>query len=106
VEFYATAAEMFPVLFLAIAWDSGYFKSLKGRTDDKAWFWKRRQIRWFGIVLCTWNILSIVVALLVLAGLAPDWIVLRLLVMVGLVVSAGTLLYRIYAALRDATKTK
>ena len=96
MDFYATAAQVFPVLFLAIAWDSGYFKRLRSRTDDNAKFWKLGRIRMFGFVLCSWNIASLCIALFVLAGLIHDSIGLRLFVLVGLVVSAATLLYRIY----------
>jgi hypothetical protein len=103
VDFYTTAAQVFPVLFLAIAWDSQYFKRLRDRTDDDVKIWTLSRIRAFGLVLCSWNIASLCVALFVLAGLFDDAILLRLIVLVGLVVSAGTLLYRIYEDLREAT---
>jgi hypothetical protein len=106
VDFYATAATAFPVLFLAIAWDSEYFKRLGQRSladDTTKKIWKLGVIRWFGFALCTWNILSLCIALVVLARLVPDCIVLRIIVLVGLVVSAATLLYRIGVDLRSAT---
>ena len=65
---------------------------------------RKRRIRLFGRVLCSWNIASLCVALFVLAGLFDDMVVLRVGVLVGLVVSAGTLLYRIYEDLREATQ--
>jgi hypothetical protein len=53
------------VLFLAIAWDSHYFKRLTDRTaDDGVKFWTLRRIRLFGLVLCSWNIASLCLTLL------------------------------------------
>jgi hypothetical protein len=103
LDYYATSAQVFPVRLLAIAWESRYLEKLKTRNTDGQKIWKKPVIRVYGITLCCWNVISLALCVGVLAGWPHDAVWLRVIVMIGLVTSAATLLTRIGIEIWDAT---
>jgi Kef-type K+ transport system membrane component KefB len=84
-NFYATAAQVLPVLLLALIWQTN------------------PRVRVYAMTVVTVALASLMICLLVLAGLVPDSIGLRLAIIVGLALASGSLLYRMWNEIRDAT---
>jgi hypothetical protein len=101
-SFYATLAQVLPLLLLAFIWDSGFLVRLRRqrrlpKRDDPAGvrFWTKPRVRVYTLLVTTVVIASTAVTILVLAGLIPDSHVLRVALSSGLVLILLTLLTRI-----------
>jgi hypothetical protein len=101
-NFYATLAQVLPLLLLAFIWDSGFLvrlrrqRRLPRRVDSAGvWFWTKPRVRVYTLVVTGVVIISIAVTVLVLAGLIPDSSALRIALSAGLVLVLVTLLTRI-----------
>jgi hypothetical protein len=109
-DFYATLAQVLPVLLLALMWDSAYLVRLRRqhrlpRRVDPAgvWFWTKPRVRAYTLIVTGEAIASTAVTMLVLAGLIPDSRGLRIALSGGLVLLLITLLIRIGADVIRAT---
>lgn len=109
-DYYATLAQVLPVLLLAMLWDSGFLHRLRAeprrpRRDDPAGvrFWTKPRVRVYFLFVSTILVLGTGAAMLVLAGLLPDSVVLRGVLTGGVVVALATLLTRISADTLAAT---
>jgi len=101
-DFYTTLAQVVPVLLLAMMFDSGYLKQLRGqprplRREDPAGvlFWTKPRVRAYVLFVVFVAITSTAAAVLVLAGALPDTVALRALTSAGVLLVLGTLLTRI-----------
>ncbi len=101
-NFYATLAQVLPLLLLAFIWDSGFLvrlrrqRRLPRRVDSTGvWFWTKPRVRVYTLVVTSVVIVSTAVTVLVLAGLIPDSHALRIALSAGLVLVLVTLLTRI-----------
>jgi hypothetical protein len=110
-DFYATMAQVLPVLLLTLVWDANYLRRLRDqarplRRDDPTgvWFWTKPRVRAYTLVITWLLVASIGVALLVLAGAVPDTAGLRGLLVAGLAMALLTLLVRISAEVLNATR--
>jgi len=103
MDFYATTAQVIPVLLLALIWESKYLDSLKDPTRT-AWFWKKTQVRIWALFMSVAAVAGEVAALLVLADIVDPGDVPRWIAIVGLASLLGSLLVRLTTDILDATK--
>jgi hypothetical protein len=111
-DFYSTAAQVLPVLLLALVWESKYLDALPGqqrrlRRDDPergVWFCTKSRVRVYALAVATLTLAGILICLLVLAGLLPDWTALGAVTVASLALTSVSLLYRIWSDIVDATR--
>ncbi|HEY6424737.1 MAG TPA: hypothetical protein VIY28_16130 [Pseudonocardiaceae bacterium] len=111
-DFYATMAQVLPVLLLALVWDSNYLQRLRKqpralRRDDPVGgvlFWTKPRVRVYSFVITGLLVARIGVSLLVLADVLGDAAWLRLGLVGALLLSLVTLLVRISADVVAATR--
>lgn len=110
-EFYATLAHVLPILLLALMWDSEYLVRLRRqrrlpRRMDPAGvrFWTKPRVRIYILIVTGETVASTAVCILVLAGLIPNSLALRVVLSVGLVLLLMTLLTRIAVDVVAATR--
>jgi hypothetical protein len=108
--FYATLAQVLPVLLLALMWDSAFLvrlrrqRRLPRRVDPAGvWFWTKPRVRAYTLVVTSEVVASTAITMLVLAGLVPDSRALRIALCAGLVLLLITLLTRISVDIVRAT---
>jgi hypothetical protein len=109
-NFYATLAQVFPVLLLALMWDSAYLVRLRHQrrphrrtAPGGVWFWTKPRVRAYTLFVAASLITCMAVATLVLAGLLPDSPPLRIALTAGLILALATLLTRISVDIIRAT---
>jgi hypothetical protein len=112
-NFYATLAQVLPLLLLALIWDSDYLVRLRGqrrqpRRSDPAgvWFWTKPRVRVYTLGVAGIVIASISVVILVLAGLVPDSRALRIILTAGVLLVLATLLTHISVDVVQSTSTR
>jgi hypothetical protein len=105
--FYATLAQVLPLLLLALIWDSGFLKRLRqqrrvlrrraSKKDDPdgVRFWVKPRVRWYMLLVAVVVMASTAVPIMVLAGQIPDSHALRVVLSGGLVLVLLTLFTRI-----------
>ena len=111
-DFYATMAQVLPVVLLALVWESNYLERLRSqprklRRDDPVngvWFWTKPRVRVFSLVVTGLLACAIAMSALVLAGILGDAAWLRGVATAVLVLALVTLLVRIGADVVNATK--
>ena len=109
-NFYATLAQVLPLLLLAFIWDSGFLTHLRHqrrlpRKADPAgvWFWTKPRVRVYTLAVAAIVIVSMAISMFVLGGLIPDSHALRIGLTTGLVLVLLTLLTRIAVDVLAAT---
>jgi hypothetical protein len=109
-NFYATLAQVLPVLLLALMWDSAFLVRLRRqqrlprRVDPGGVrFWTKSRVRVYTLAVAGEVIISLAVTMLVLAGLVPDSRALRMTLMAGLMLLLATLLTRLSVDIIRAT---
>jgi hypothetical protein len=110
-NFYATLAQVLPLLLLALIWDSGYLTRLRSQQRlpkkvDSAGvrFWTKPRVRVYILAVTGVVIVSTGVTVFVLAGLIPDSRPLRIALSAGLALILITLMTRITIDVILATK--
>jgi hypothetical protein len=110
-DFYATVAQVLPVVLLALVWESRYFEILREsprRTGQhsvgRVGFWTLRRVRVYSLTVATAIIVDVAACLMVLAGLIADSVALRGFVIAWVVLGLISLLYRIWVHVLDATR--
>jgi MFS family permease len=112
MDFYATVAQVLPVLLLALVFESRYLDRTRirravSRTEDPVAgvrFWTKRRVRVYALAVTTVVLLDIVLSLVMLAGYLPDSVGLRALMIAGVVLAGVTLMYRIWMEVIEATR--
>ncbi|MEU3457691.1 hypothetical protein ABZ671_29440 [Micromonospora sp. NPDC006766] len=109
-DFYATAAQVLPVLMLALIWESRFLDRLGNqnrqlrRTDPNGvLFWTRPRVRAYSLFIVVVIMLGTALALLVLAEALPPGPVLRAVLTICLLLASATLLTRVIVDVIDAT---
>jgi hypothetical protein len=112
-NFYATLAQVLPLLLLALIWDSDYLVRLRGqrrprRRSDPAgvWFWTKPRVRVYTLGVAGIVIAAIAVVILVLAGLVPDSRALRIVLTAGVLLVLATLFTHISVDVIQATSRR
>ncbi|MGH3811805.1 MAG: hypothetical protein ACRDUV_05035 [Pseudonocardiaceae bacterium] len=107
-DFYATMAQVLPVLLLALVWDSNYLQRLRAQSRPSrrvdpvgVWFWTKPRVRMYLLFVAVVLHTAIAVSLLVLAGAA--W--LRGVLVGGLLLALVTLLVRVGSDIVGATRS-
>jgi hypothetical protein len=111
-DFYATLAQVLPVLLLALVWDSDYLRRLRKqsrvlRSEDPVagvLFWTKPRVRVYSLVVTGLLVAGIGVSLLVLADVLGDGAWLRFGLVGVLLLSLVTLFVRISADVVTATR--
>lgn len=108
-DFYATLAQVLPVLLLTIVWDRDWLTRLPSRvrrtaTTPGVRFWTKPVVRWYSVALTVLLIGAISGAILVLAGTVGDSAWLRGLLVSITVLALSTLAVRISAGVLHATR--
>jgi hypothetical protein len=111
-DFYATMAQVLPVLLLALVWDSRYLERLRRQTrrsrrvDPKGvLFWTKPRVRVYSLFVTSVLIAGIAVSMLVLSGALSDRAWLRGVLVGGLVLALVTLQVRIASDIVSATRS-
>jgi|SRR5215467_6821816 len=102
-NFYPTLAQVFPLLLLAVVWDSGFLERLRRqrrlpKKEDPAKgvrFWYNHRVRWYTLGVVGFAVASMGVIVFVLAGVIPDSYALRLILSGVLALVLLTLMTRI-----------
>jgi hypothetical protein len=109
-DFYATLAQVMPVLLLALMWESGFLQRLGTqsrllRKVDPAGvrWWTKPRVRVYALTINTVMIAATGASLTVLAGLLPDSPLLRAMLLGAVVLALATLLTRICVDVLAAT---
>jgi hypothetical protein len=109
-DFYATIAQVMPVLLLALIWDSGFLhrlntQSRRPRRIDPSGvrWWTKPRVRVYALTVASVVIVATGVAVAVLAGLVPDGWFVRAALTAAAVLVLGTLLTRIGVDIIQAT---
>ncbi|MFI0405733.1 hypothetical protein [Actinomadura sp. 3N508] len=112
-EFYTTIAQVFPVLLLALLWDSRYLENLRvrprpSRRDDPVngvWFWTKGRVRVYVITVSVVIVTGLAAAVSALAGILPDSAILRILLVGALLLTLVTLVVRIWTEVTHASRS-
>ena len=102
-DFYGTLAQVFPVLMLAVVWESAYLDKLRTQDRSAMRFWTRRRVRAWTIAIVAITVGEIGLITLVLANVVPDAWVTRALVIAGLACVLGTIMTRATVDIVNAT---
>jgi len=111
-DFYATMAQVLPVVVLALVWESKYLERLASkprlrRRDDPVngvRFWLKPRVRAYTLLVTGALITALAVSLLVLAGALDDAVWVRTALTGALVLSLVTLFVRISTDVVAATR--
>lgn len=111
-DFYATMAQVLPVLLLALVWDSNYLQRLRNQPRPVRWddpvagvlFWTKPRVRVYSFVITGVLVAGIGVSLLVLADVLGDTSWLRFGLVGALLLSLVTLFVRISSDVVAATR--
>jgi hypothetical protein len=106
-------AQVYPVLLLALMWDSGFLTRLASqdrlprRVDPVhgVRFWTKRRVRIFALIVTNLLIADTALAVLILGGVRGNAVTTVLLAS-GLVLALGTLCTRIWLDVATATRDK
>jgi hypothetical protein len=109
-DFYTTLAQVMPLLLLALIWDSAYLDRLRkqrrklgGAGLDAVRFWTKPRVRAYLLAVAGVVVIMTFVAIGVQARFIPDSFTLRVVLVCGLALVLGTLMYRIYYDVMSAT---
>jgi hypothetical protein len=111
-DFYGTAAQVLPVLMLALVWESRFLERLRDQDRRRrgldhpggVLFWTKPRVRVYSIIVSASIVLGTVLSVGLLAGLFGDSVVLRAVVFGCLLLGLLTLLTRISVDVLDATR--
>ncbi|MGW0993559.1 hypothetical protein ACWD5V_09650 [Streptomyces sp. NPDC002523] len=111
-DFYATVAQVLPVLLLALVFESRHLERIRQeqrrlRSEDPTngvRFWSKSRVRVFTLSVAVIVLGDVGLCVLMLAGGVPDSVVLRVVVSAGLILALATLLFRISVDVLDATR--
>ncbi|MFG1676833.1 hypothetical protein [Micromonospora sp. NPDC049282] len=109
-DFYATAAQVLPVLLLALIWESRFLDRLREqnrrlRRDDPGGvlFWTRPRVRAYSLFIVATIVIGTGLALLALAEALPAGPALRVTVTICVLLALATLLTRVVVDVVAAT---
>ncbi len=106
-DFYATLAQVLPVLLLTIVWDRDWLADLPNRRHgtgpDDVRLWTKPIVRWYTLMLTAVLLNAIGSSVLVLPGVLDDTAWLRSLLIAAAAMSLATLFVRIGAGVIKAT---
>ena len=103
LDFYATLAQILPVLLLTLVWDRAYLDELRTRTPTDVMFWTSPRVRWYSLALTAVLVLAVLMCLCVLAGVLGDGPLLRSVLIAVAGLGLVTLVVRVGAGVLRAT---
>ncbi|MFI5836350.1 hypothetical protein ACIA5A_22005 [Micromonospora sp. NPDC051300] len=112
-DLYATAAQVLPVLLLALIWESRFLERLgeqnrRLRRDDPGGvlFWTRPRVRAYSLFIVTTIVIGTALSVLALAEVLPAGPVLRVAVTVCVLLALATLCTRVVVDVVAATASE
>jgi hypothetical protein len=112
-DFYTTLAQVQPLLLLALIWDSSYLDRVRGqrrpkRSEDPSGvrFWTKPRVRVYILFVTSVVVVSTGITVLVLGGMIPDSLALRVILTCSLALPLAALLYRIWNDVIEATASQ
>ena len=102
-DFYATLAQVFPVLMLAVVWESAFLEKLRRQDRSRMRFWTKRRVRVWTISIVAITVGEIALITMVLVDWVADAWLTRALVVAGLACVLGTILTRAIVDIIEAT---
>lgn len=109
-DFYATTAQVFPVLLLALVWESRFLERLRSqsrasRAQDplRGFFWTKPRVRAWTLLVTGVTVTEIVVSVGVLSDAVPDHPAVRAVVCAGLVLVLATITTRAVVDIVEGT---
>jgi len=111
-DLYTTVAQIVPVLLLTLMWDSAYLERIRSERrparcgGSAGFFWAKPRVRMFILSIAILVMATLLLDVLVLAGLVPDVAAVRVVVVRGSVVAMGALLFWIWVDVVRATDTR
>jgi hypothetical protein len=103
VDFYATSAQVIPVLLRALVWESGYLTRLRAENRSSGFFWTKPRVRAWGLFMSVTAIGGEASALLVLADIAAPGLVTKGFSLLGMAALLGSLAVRLVSDILSAT---
>src|SRR5262245_8539683 len=111
-DFYATVAQVLPVLLLALVFESRHLERIRNerrqlRHEDPAngvRFWTKNRVRVYTLSVAVIVLGDMGLCILMLAGGVPDSVPLRVVVVAGVILALATLLFRISVDVLEATR--
>lgn len=110
-DFYATAANVIPILMLALIWESSFLERLRTQArprrkdaPDGVLFWTKRRVRVWTIFVMLVAAIELGLCLMVLGGFVDDGFTLRTVVIVGVACVLASLVTRAVVDTIEATK--
>ncbi|MEU6366235.1 hypothetical protein ABZ876_10855 [Streptomyces sp. NPDC046931] len=111
-DFYATVAQVLPVLLLALVFESRHLERIGGQRrrlrredpENGVRFWTKGRVRVYTLSVAVIVLGDVGLCVLVLAGSVPDSTPLRGFVVAGVILTLATLLFRISVDVVGATR--
>jgi hypothetical protein len=111
-DFYTTAAQVLPVLILALVWETRYLERLRQQPrrlrrlhpDGDVWFWTKSRVRAYSITLSGLLVAGTAAAILVLAGALTDTAIMRAVISAAVGLALITLMIRVAGDVLEATR--
>jgi hypothetical protein len=103
-DYFASAAQVIPVLLLALVWESNYLQMVKSEALEHRRFWTQARIRLWSRVILPYSIATEGLAFAVLAGWVDDSGIQRGVVAAGLAGLLVTLLVRMISDVDQHTR--
>src|SRR4051794_32009965 len=104
MEFYATTAQVIPVLLLALTWESNYLNRVKKEDRRNKRVFTKGVVRWWSIFAVTVALLGEAMMVLVLANVVSSGDGAKSLGVSGVGVLIGSMIVRVFSEIWDATK--
>jgi hypothetical protein len=103
MDYYATTAQVIPVLLLALVWESGYLPRLKTENRANAPVWTKRNVRLWGLFMSAAAVFGEIAMFAVLADIAHPADFWKGAGLVGVAALLGSLCVRLCVDILNAT---
>jgi hypothetical protein len=104
VDFYGTAAQVIPVLLLALTWETDYLRRLRDEDRKDYLVFKKPVVRWWGLFMIVTALVGEGAMVLVLADVVEAGDIPKGLGLLGMASLVGSMAVRLSSDLWKATK--
>lgn len=104
MDFYGTAAQVIPVLLLALTWESDYLRRLEGEDRSNYPVFKKPVVRWWGLFMIAAALVGEGTMVLVLADVVEGGDIAKGLGLLGVAALVGSMGVRLSCDIWRATK--
>lgn len=104
MDFYATTAQVIPVLLLALVFESGYFNRIKDEDRSNNAVFTKPVVRWWSLFMIAAALAGEAAMMLVLADIVDGGVVPKAFALTGVTALLGSMAVRLTVDIWDATK--